>query len=125
MKTKIFLLGIFYIFTFTTYGQRDKSMEIEINTITKELKVTTENLEDLKNFDWNIITEMFQENDENEEIALAFSFENKSELNKAKVRIDNFKMKITGKGSNLEKLTSRLKKSFEKLDKIDGQYITD
>jgi len=66
---------------------------------------------------------MFQENDKNQEIILAFAYVNKLEIDKSKVRVDNFEMKLTGKTADLDKLTVILKKSFEKLDEIDGRDI--
>lgn len=123
MKTKNILLGIFTLMTFATYAQSEKSKKEESKTAVTELKVEMENLEELKNFDWNIVKEMFQENDAEQEITLAFAYVNKSEIDKSKVRVDNFEMKLTGKTADLDKLTARLKKSFDKLDEIDRRNI--
>ena len=123
MKTKNILLGILSLMTFATYAQTERIEEVEIKTAITELKVKIESLGELKNFDWKIIKEVFQENDKNQEITLAFVYENKSKIEKSKIRVDNFKMKLTGKTADLDKLTSRLKKTFEKLDKIDGRNI--
>ncbi len=123
MKTKNILLGILSIMTFATYAQTEKSKVIETKTAVTELKVETENLDELKNFDWEMVKGMFQENDKNQEIILAFAYVNKLEIDKSKVRVDNFEMKLTGKTADLDKLTVILKKSFEKLDEIDGRDI--
>ena len=123
MKTKNILLGILTIMTFSTYAQNEKSKVIETKTAVTEFKVGTENLNDLKNFDWEKVNKIFQDNDENQEITLAFAYVNKSEIDKSKVRVDNFEMRLTGKTSDLDKLITRLKKSFEKLSEIDGQNI--
>lgn len=123
MKIKNILLGIFSVITFTCYAQTEKSEKAETKTVVTELKVETENLDKLKNFDWNMVKEMFQNNDAEQEITLAFAYVNKSKLEKSKVRVDNFEMKLTGKTADLDKLTARLKKSFDKLDEIDGRNI--
>lgn len=123
MKTKNILLGVFTLMTFATYAQTDKSEKVKSKTAVTELKVETENLDELKNFDWNMVKEMFQENDAEQEITLAFTYINKSDIDKSKVRVNNFEMKLTGKTAHLDKLTSRLKKSFDKLDEIDGRNI--
>ena len=109
--------------TFATYAQTEKNEKVETKTAVTELKVETENLDELKNFDWNMVKEMFQENDAEQEITLAFAYVNKSEIDKSKVRVDNFEMKLTGKTADLDKLTARLKKSFDKLDEINGRNI--
>lgn len=121
MKTKIILQGILSLMIFTTYAQTEENKIIEPKSAVTELKVETENIDDLKNFDWNMVKEMFQENDANQEITIAFAFENKSEIDKSKVRVDNFEFQLTGKTADLDNLTGRLKKSFEKLAEIDGQ----
>jgi len=121
MKTKNILLGIFSLLTFATYAQIGKSKAIETKSAVTGLKVETENLDELKNFDWDIVKEIFKENDENQEITLAFAYMNKSEIDKSKIRVDNFKFKLTGKNSDLDKLTSRLKSSFEKLSELNGK----
>lgn len=123
MKTKNILLGIFSLMTFATFAQTEKSEKVESKTAVTELKVKTENLDELKNFDWNMVKEMFEENDAEQEITLAFAYVNKSDIDKSKVRVDNFELKLTGKTADLAKLTSRLKKSFDKLDEIDGRDI--
>lgn len=70
-----------------------------------------------------MVKEMSQENDVEQEITLVFANVNKSESDKSKVRVDNFEMKLTGKTADLDKLTERLKKSFNKLGEIDGRNI--
>lgn len=121
MKRKNILLGIFSLLTIATYAQTEKSKTIETKSAVTELKVETENLDELKNFDWDMVKEMFEENDENQEITLAFVYMNKSEIDKSKVRLDNFEFKVTGKTSELENLTSKLKRTFEKLSELDGK----
>ncbi|WP_008638390.1 hypothetical protein [Bizionia argentinensis] len=123
MKTKNILLGILSLISFATYAQTEKSTVIETNSAVTQLNVEATNLDDLKNFDWEMVKEMFQENDKNQEITLAFAYVNKSEVDKSKIRVDNFEMKVTGKTADLDKLTTRLKKSFSKLDGINDRYI--
>lgn len=123
MKTKNILLGILSLLTFATYAQTEKTQKIESKIAVTELKVETENFDELKNFNWNMVKEMFEENDSEQEITLAFAYVNKSEIDKSKIRVDNFEMKLTGKTSDLDKLTAKLKKSFNKLDEINGRNI--
>jgi hypothetical protein len=123
MKTKNILLGIFSLLTLATYAQNEKNEKVKTKTAVTELKVETENLDELKNFDWDMVKEMFKENDAEQEITLTFAYVNKSEVDKSKVRVDNFEMKWAGKTSDLDKLTATMKKSFEKLEEIDGRII--
>jgi hypothetical protein len=123
MKTKTFLLGIFSLMTFASYAQTEKSGKAETKTNVTEFKVKTDNLEELKNFDWNVAKEIFQENDAEQEITLVFAYVNKSNIDKSKIRVDNFEIKLTCKKADLEKLTAGLKKSIDKMVEIKGQAI--
>jgi hypothetical protein len=116
MKTKNILVGILFLMSVATYAQTEKNLKIESKTAVTELKVETENIDELKNFDWNMVKEMFEENDSEQEITLAFAYVNKSKIDKFKVRVDNFEIKLKGKTADLDKLTSQLRNSIKKLD---------
>jgi hypothetical protein len=121
MKTKNILFVILALLTFASYSQTVKKNMTETKSAITEFLVETDNIEELKSFDWSMVAEMFQENDENQEITLGFSYVNKSEIDKTKVRVDNFEFKVTGKTSNLKNLTSKLRRTFEKLSELDGK----
>ena len=123
MKTKNILLGILSLMTFATYAQTEKNLKTESKIAVTELKVKTENLDELKNFDWNMVKEIFEKNDSEQEITLVFAYVNKSEIDKSKVRVNSFEMKLTGKTADLDKLTAKLKKSVNKLDETNGRNI--
>lgn len=120
MNPKKILLVIFSLLMTVTYAQSESdSLESQISVT--ELKFETDNIEELINFDWNTIKDMFQETDNNAKITLSFVYENKPEADTTEVRVNNFKMKFTGKRAELDKLIERMKKSFKKLDKITEQ----
>tara|TARA_B110000090_G_scaffold126837_1_gene140232 strand:+ start:316 stop:690 length:375 start_codon:yes stop_codon:yes gene_type:complete len=121
MKTKNILFGILALLTFASYSQTVKKNITETKSAIMEFLVETDNIEELKSFDWSMVAEMFQENDEHQEITLVFSYVNKSEIDKTKVRVDNFEFKVTGKTANLKNLTSKLRRTFEKLSELDGK----
>ena len=123
MNKKNILLGFFSLITFASYAQTEKSGKTETKTSVTELKVKTDNLDEIKNFDWNMVKEIFQENDADQEITLAFAYVNKSHIDKSKNQVDNFEMKLTCKKADLEKQTARLKKSLDKMVEINGQAI--
>ena len=121
MKTKNILIGILSLLTFASYAQTVKKNTTETKSAITEFLIETNNIEELKSFDWSMVAEMFQENDENQEITLGFSYVNKSEIDKTKVRVDNFEFKVTGKTSNLKNLTLKLRRTFEKLSELYGK----
>jgi hypothetical protein len=120
MKIKYILIGILSLLTFSTYAQSEK---IESKGAVTEFKVKTANLDELKNFNWNIVKEMFQDNKPEQEITLVFTYVNNSEIDKSKVKVGNFEMKAVGKTVDLDKLTARLKRSFEKFEEIYSRTI--
>jgi hypothetical protein len=70
-----------------------------------------------------MVEKMFQENDKDQEITLAFLYVNNSEIDKLKVRVDDFEFKVTGKTSDLKNLTSKLRRTFEKLSELNRKNI--
>jgi hypothetical protein len=123
MITKNILLGIFSFLTFATQAQTKKNDIVETKSAVTELKIETENLEELKNFDWSMVEKMFQENDKDQEITLDFLYVNNFEIDKLKVRVDDFEFKVTGKTSDLKNLTSKLRRTFEKLSELNRKNI--
>ena len=119
MKSRILLLSLLLIASIATYAQSDKT--IEEKTMVTELKFEIENIEEMNDFNWEVINEIFKENDADQEITLAFAYANKSGKT-SEIRIDNFDFKVKGKTSELESMTSKLKRSFKRLSKFEEKY---
>lgn len=119
MKIKNILLGIFSLLTFSTYAQSEKSNVTETNSAVTEFKIEAENFDVLKNFDWDVVKELFKENDEDQEITLMVAYVNKSERDNSEFRIDNFEFKFTGPTANLDKFTTTIKSSIESFAEIN------
>ncbi len=119
MKTKIILITILSLLTFTSYSQNSKEKEPKSTTTNFELK--TSSIEKLQTFNWNTLKEMFKENEDDQEITIGFIYENKAQIDDSKVKIDNFEIKLSGKTSDLDKMTKRLKKSFDKLEELKNK----
>ena len=121
MKAKNILLGILFLMTFSIYGQTEKSEKTKTGSVVTELKVEAKSLEELTNFNWNVVKEMFRENDAEQEITLVFAYLNPEEINSSEVQLNNFEMKLTGKTADLDKLTARLQNTFEKMYEFNEQ----
>ena len=120
MKIKYILLGILSLLSFSTYAQTEK---IESKGAVTEFKVKTENLDELKNFDWDLVKEMFQDNKPEQEITLVFTYLNNSKIDNSKVKTGNFEMKLVGKTADLDKLTRKFKRSLEKFVEVESRTI--
>lgn len=91
---------------------------MKISTVS-DFKIETDNFEELSDFDWNMIKEMFENNEPEENITLAFVYSKKpTDLNEA-IYIDDLTFKITGKSSEIDKLTKQMQKTLSKIAKID------
>ena len=115
MKAKNVLLGIFSFLTFATYAQT-----AETTSAVTKFKIETENFEELENFDWEIINEIFQENDKDQEISLVFAYHNNDKTKKSGTIIENIELKAGGTTAELAKLTSGLRNSIEQFAQLKG-----
>lgn len=111
MKIRNFLLGIFSICTLTTYAQSEVKAINNSKSPANEFKLRADKIEELKDFDWNTVREVFKDNDENQEISLSYSVINKLKEVSSKDKASNFQYKLTGKTANLEKLITMMKGS--------------
>ncbi|MDT0553135.1 hypothetical protein [Urechidicola vernalis] len=118
MNKNIILTIVFLNITFFGFCQSKTRPEIKVSTVS-DFKIETDNFEELSDFDWNMIKEMFENNDPEENITLAFVYIKKpTDLNEA-IYIDDLTFKITGKSSEIDKLTKQMQKTLSKIAKID------
>ena len=120
MKIKNILFGILSLLTFATYAQTEKSGKVEPNNAVTEFKVETDNLNELKNFDWKTVKEMFQNNEAEQKITLTIAYLNKSGIDKLRVEV-----KLTGKTTDLDTSNDlHPNKLFDRLAKHDAAART-
>lgn len=123
MKTKNISFSIIFFMALASCIQFEKEGLIESETAVTAFKVKAENLDELKNFDWQTVKEMFKENDEDQEITLEFEFVNNSQIVTSKKRLDNFTFKLTGKTSHIDNMTSKLKRMIDKIADIEVEEV--
>ena len=107
---KPILISLFAWFSIATHAQTDVGHKKTSRNAVTEFKVKTENFEELKNFDWDTIKVVFQDNAPDQNITIAFAYENKTKKGKSKISVDNCEMKLTGKTADLNQLTAKVKK---------------
>lgn len=113
MILKNSILAAFAFLSFAVNAQAEKATEI----IVTEFKVETDNLGELKNFDWNIVTKMFEANTPETEIKIVIAYAKKVQFNT--VDVDDFKLKVAGKTSELVSLINRSKGIISKLSAVN------
>jgi hypothetical protein len=124
MKTKNILFSIIFFMALASCTHFEKEGLIASESAVTAFKVKAENLDELKNFDWETVKEMFKENDEDQEITLEFEFVNNAPTVTSKKRLDNFTFKLTGKTSHIDNMTSKLKRMVDKIADVEEIEIT-
>ena len=111
MKNKKILIGtltliVFAFIAFTQIGATKKNNKTALTS----LEIKGDSKDELKNFDWKTIEEMFKENNPEQNISIAVI------LLKGSDRDDNLRLELTGKTEDIDILTRKLKKSIESLN---------
>lgn len=123
MKTKNISFSIIFFMALASCIPFEKEELIESETAITAFKVKAENLNELKNFDWKTVKEMFKENDEDQEITLEFEFVNNTPTDTSKKRLDNFTFKLIGKTSHIDNMISKLKRMIDKITDVDSEEM--
>lgn len=105
MKTAI--LYLLLAFTSFAFGQ-DNNQKLSKENVT-EMSITTDDLESLKNMDWDLLLSPFAKNkDKDEEISVTLKYEIESKK-KGGVKVEkSMKVKVNGTAGELEKLKADL-----------------
>lgn len=91
MKITNLLLGIFSLIVLSGYCQ-DQEEKFKASTAgVTEFHLKTSNIDEFKDFDWTTINEVFEDNDNEQVIKLAFEYENPSKKREAIPWIENLK----------------------------------
>ncbi|MEL4308409.1 hypothetical protein [Joostella sp. CR20] len=121
MKVKQTFFGIlaFLVFTAVSAQNNVTSTVLSEKTVVTGLKIKVNDFEKLKNFDWNEFKGMLQGRDLGQEITIEFEYENNSENDDLESEIENVAIKVTGKLSDIDELTERVKNSINTMDKME------
>ncbi len=126
MKLRSLLFATFLTFSLTTFAQRDeaKNDSIVSNSVTA-INIDTDNVDDLRNFDWEEMLDFFSENEADQEFKFSIAYQNPDKKEEGKFSYDNFKFSVTGKSKDAEKLLQNTEKVVSKFVKIYDQKSTD
>jgi hypothetical protein len=116
MNLKSIAFVVLTFLTLTTNAQSEKSVEINADKSVSKLIIQTDSYEELEDFEWSSINEIFKSNDPNDDIKLKIGFSEKLELGTAD--IEEWSITLSGKTSELESLTERAKNILEKLSAV-------
>ncbi|MDP6922894.1 MAG: hypothetical protein QGH06_07995 [Lutibacter sp.] len=113
-----FCIVLFLLNMAFSYGQSDQSLDTEKAVLTFTVK--TDDIEELKNLDWNRIEELFQGNEKGQEISLSFVYENTDD--KPTIRVNNFEITISNQTEDLPGMIAQSKKLIDRLYAWQKQY---
>jgi hypothetical protein len=113
-----FCIVLFLLNMAFSYGQSDQSLDTEKAVLTFTVK--TDDIEELKNLDWNRIEELFQGNEKGQEISLSFVYENTDD--KPTIRVNNFEITISNQTEDLPGMIAESKKLIDRLYAWQKQY---
>ena len=122
MKTNIILIGILSLVTFASFAQNNTNEATISKSAVTLLKLETNNLSELKDIDWNMVEDIFEDNDKDQHITLAFAYTNKSEVDASSTVINNFSIEFKGKSSDLKDLIDKSKRQIQRLVELNDTY---
>ncbi|MFD1314349.1 hypothetical protein [Namhaeicola litoreus] len=106
MKSKNLIFLVFFLVASAIYSQNESS-KFKVDTGTLSYDISAENIDELRNFDWDFILESFKNNPPNKPISLSFEYNKESKLGETK--IDSFSFKVSGKSSEAEEIVDKSK----------------
>src|SRR5690606_15155584 len=108
--------------TFTSFAQNNTNEATITNSAVTALKLETNDLKELKDIDWDMVEDLFEDNDKDQNITLAFTYTNKSEADESSTVINNFSFEFKGKSSDLSDLIDKSKKQIQRLVALNDAY---
>ncbi len=122
MNLKNFVFGIFFFVAISSFSQIKEEKEITTALAVTEFNLKTSNIEEFKNFDWIRINEIFENNDADQIIKLAFEYENPSKKRNSKPNVKNLKFELAGTTDQLSELIEKSKTLVSKFIEINQTY---
>jgi len=122
MKLKNLLLAIFSLITVTLYSQNTETKVEPTNKAVTGFELKTDKIEELRDFDWNTINELFETNEQDQIIKLEFEYENNSKKRNSKPSIKELKFEVSGTTEELPDLIEKSKRMVSKFLEINETY---
>ena len=122
MKTKIILIVILSLVTFASFAQNSTNEATISKSAVTVLKLETNDLKELKDIDWDMVEDLFDDNDKDQNITLAFGYTNKSDADASSTVINSFSFEFKGKSSDLSDLIDKSKKQIQRLVALNDTY---
>lgn len=104
------LLGLFSLLATNAFAQTSPYVTIESKVGVTAFEIQSDNLEELKNFDWSVVKDIVKNNDEEQWVEIKLSYLNTTESNRTKTKVDKFSVKSDGKTTDIEKVIGQIKK---------------
>lgn len=122
MKTKNILIAIISLLSFASYAQNDNEQKDNKSIKQIDFKIETDNIEDLRNYNWESVKDVFKGNEPEDKITISYTFNGNFNHVNGKTQLNHFGFKASGKTANIDELTLKLKTSIAHLDNLYTKY---
>ena len=106
MKSRSLFLFVFLFVSATMYSQ-DEPSKYEVVTSILRYDISAEDIDELKNFDWNFILESFSNNPPDKPVSVRFEYNQDGKL--GDTHIDGFSFEVSGKSSEAQEIVDKSK----------------
>lgn len=117
----LFIAALLFIITTNVFSQNKEQIISSTESVSK-FHLQTDNIQDLKDFDWSTLKELFQGNEPNKIVKLVFQYENESKKRNSKPNIKNLKFEMSGTTAELPDLLEKAQKMVDNFIAIDDKY---
>ena len=117
----LFIAALLFIITTNVFSQNKEQIISSTESVSK-FHLQTDNIQDLKDFDWSTLKELFKGNEPNKIVKLVFQYENESKKRNSKPNIKNLKFEMSGTTAELPDLLEKAQKMVDNFIAIDDKY---
>lgn len=116
MTIKHYLLAFLLSSALGGFAQKAPSERSAAHSTLSEFKFESESLQELRDFDWTLVEQIFEENRAEDSIYLVFAYSNPNEANAGERGFEHFEIALSGPTANLDKMKANLEKYLARLE---------
>ena len=92
------------------------SVQLADDQSVTEVTVSSDNLAELRDFDWLELRQLLSDNDPDDVVTLISVFENSAEVAKGDIRVNNFSVQVKGTTADFDKLGKKLNRLLKEME---------
>lgn len=104
MKNKLSILLVILLVSSAAFSQQE-APKFEVVTGISSFDISADDIDELRDFDWNFVLESFKNNPPNKPISISFQYSKDAKL--GETDIDGFSFKVSGKSSEAQEIVDK------------------